>query len=158
VIRLRPLTTISQAIHAKYAWTGVCLDRLRYCRCSLGIRLVLAVAGLTDATILFTKHTRSSNQATDSASTWLRSLLGYGLALYVAVVDSGSGILLKPQPSTIDLAGSRSKHSTPQEMKRFLDKMREAARGIDRLRSSDKTSCWGGAKEIRKWRDAAKSS
>jgi AbrB family looped-hinge helix DNA binding protein len=43
----------------------------------------------------------------------------------LVVIDSTAGILLKPQPSTIDLAGSGSKHSTPQEMKRLLDKMRE---------------------------------
>ena len=41
------------------------------------------------------------------------------------VIDSGSGILLKPKPSTVDLAGSGSKHSNPQEMKRLLDRMRE---------------------------------
>jgi len=41
------------------------------------------------------------------------------------VIDSGSGILMKPKPSTIDLAGSGSKHGTPREMKRLLDKMRE---------------------------------
>ena len=41
------------------------------------------------------------------------------------VVDSGSGILLKPKPSTADLAGSGSEHSSPAEMKRLLDKMRE---------------------------------
>ena len=41
------------------------------------------------------------------------------------VIDSGSGILLKPKPSTADLAGSGSKHSTPRMMKRLLDKMRE---------------------------------
>ena len=41
------------------------------------------------------------------------------------VIDSGSGILMKPKPSTLDLAGSGSKYSTPKEMKRLLDKMRE---------------------------------
>ena len=41
------------------------------------------------------------------------------------VIDSGSGILLKPKPNTVDLAGSGSKYSTPREMKRLLDKMRE---------------------------------
>ena len=41
------------------------------------------------------------------------------------VIDSGSGILLKPKRSTADLAGSGSKHSTPREMRRLLDKMRE---------------------------------
>jgi AbrB family looped-hinge helix DNA binding protein len=41
------------------------------------------------------------------------------------VIDSGSGILLKPKKSTADLGGSGSKHSTPREMRRLLDKMRE---------------------------------
>ena len=41
------------------------------------------------------------------------------------VIDSGSGILLKRKPNTVDLAGSGSKSSTPREMKRLLDKMRE---------------------------------
>ena len=41
------------------------------------------------------------------------------------VIDSGSGILLKPKPSTVDLAGSGSKHSNPREMKRLLDKLRQ---------------------------------
>jgi AbrB family looped-hinge helix DNA binding protein len=41
------------------------------------------------------------------------------------VIDSGSGILLKPKPNTADLAGSGAKYSTPREMKRLLDKMRE---------------------------------
>jgi AbrB family looped-hinge helix DNA binding protein len=41
------------------------------------------------------------------------------------VFDSGSGILLKRKPNTVDLAGSGSKYSTPREMKRLLDKMRE---------------------------------
>ena len=34
----------------------------------------------------------------------------------------------------------------------------EAAKGIDRLRTSSKTSGWSGAREIRKWRDAQSSS
>jgi AbrB family looped-hinge helix DNA binding protein len=41
------------------------------------------------------------------------------------VIDSGSGILLKPKPSTVDLVGSGSKRFTPREMKRLLDKMRQ---------------------------------
>jgi len=41
------------------------------------------------------------------------------------VIDSGSGILLKPKPSTVDLAGSGSEYSSPAEMKRLLDKMRD---------------------------------
>ncbi len=47
--------------------------------------------------------------------------------------------------------------------KAFEERLREeemamAAVGIDRLRASTKTPGWSGAKEIRKWRDAAKSS
>jgi AbrB family looped-hinge helix DNA binding protein len=41
------------------------------------------------------------------------------------VVDSGSGILLKPVPSTVDLAGSGGKYASSREMKRLLDKLRE---------------------------------
>ncbi len=41
------------------------------------------------------------------------------------VIDSGSGILLKPKPNTADLAGSGSEHSSPEQMKRLLDRMRE---------------------------------
>lgn len=33
-----------------------------------------------------------------------------------------------------------------------------AAEAIDKLRTSSKTPGWSGAKEIRKWRDASKSS
>jgi hypothetical protein len=36
--------------------------------------------------------------------------------------------------------------------------MATAAEAIDRLRTSSKTPGWSGAKEIRKWRDASKSS
>ncbi|MGD0690094.1 MAG: AbrB/MazE/SpoVT family DNA-binding domain-containing protein [Candidatus Bathyarchaeia archaeon] len=42
------------------------------------------------------------------------------------VINSGSGILLKPKPSTVDLAGSGSECSSPGEMKRLLDKMRDS--------------------------------
>jgi hypothetical protein len=38
------------------------------------------------------------------------------------------------------------------------EEMTIAAEGIDRLRTSSKTRGWSGAKEIRKWRDASKSS
>jgi AbrB family looped-hinge helix DNA binding protein len=41
------------------------------------------------------------------------------------VIDSGSGIVLKPKPSTVDLAGSGSEHSNSKEMKRLLDRMRD---------------------------------
>jgi hypothetical protein len=38
------------------------------------------------------------------------------------------------------------------------EEMTMAAEGIDRLRTSSRTPGWSGAKEIRKWRDASKSS
>lgn len=37
------------------------------------------------------------------------------------------------------------------------EEMTTAAEGIDRLRMSGKTPGWSGAKEVRRWRDAAKS-
>jgi hypothetical protein len=36
--------------------------------------------------------------------------------------------------------------------------MAAAAEGIDKLRTSSKTPGWSGTKQIRKWRDASKSS
>jgi O-antigen/teichoic acid export membrane protein len=50
--------------------------------------LALAAAGVTGATILFTKHARSSDRATDPASKEMRALLRYGLPLYLANVFS----------------------------------------------------------------------
>jgi hypothetical protein len=38
------------------------------------------------------------------------------------------------------------------------EEMRAAALEIDRLRGKGKSRGWSGAKEIRKWRDATKSS
>jgi hypothetical protein len=38
------------------------------------------------------------------------------------------------------------------------EEMTKAAEGIDTLRTSSKTPGWSGVKEIRKWRDASKSS
>jgi hypothetical protein len=38
------------------------------------------------------------------------------------------------------------------------EEMATAAEAIDKLRTSSKTPAWSGAKEIRKWRDASKSS
>ncbi len=38
------------------------------------------------------------------------------------------------------------------------EEMAKASQAIDRLRASSKTPGWSGAKEIRKWRDAGKSS
>jgi O-antigen/teichoic acid export membrane protein len=53
-----------------------------------GYVLALAAAGLTGATLLFTRHVRSSGQTTSLASTELRTLLGYGLPLYAATILS----------------------------------------------------------------------
>ena len=41
------------------------------------------------------------------------------------VIETEDGILFKPKRSTADLAGSGSKHATPEEMKKLLDKLRE---------------------------------
>jgi len=41
------------------------------------------------------------------------------------VIETDEGILLKPEKSTIDLAGSGAKHATPEEMKQLLDKTRQ---------------------------------
>jgi AbrB family looped-hinge helix DNA binding protein len=41
------------------------------------------------------------------------------------VVETEEGILFKPKRSTLDLARSGAKHSTPEEMKKLLDKLRE---------------------------------
>jgi hypothetical protein len=38
------------------------------------------------------------------------------------------------------------------------EEMATAAEAIDRLRTSSKSTGWSGTKEIRKWRDASKSS
>jgi len=51
--------------------------------------LSLAAAGLTGATVLFTRHARSSRQTSDSVSMELRELLGYGLPLYLASILGG---------------------------------------------------------------------
>jgi AbrB family looped-hinge helix DNA binding protein len=39
-------------------------------------------------------------------------------------IDTGDGILLRPQQTTADLAGSGSKKAGVSEMKRLLDRMR----------------------------------
>ena len=41
------------------------------------------------------------------------------------VLETDEGILFKPKKSTVDLAGSGAKYSTPEEMKRLLNKLRE---------------------------------
>jgi AbrB family looped-hinge helix DNA binding protein len=43
----------------------------------------------------------------------------------LVVVDTGDGIMFKRAQTTIDLAGSGSSSSTPEEMKANLDKLRE---------------------------------
>jgi O-antigen/teichoic acid export membrane protein len=53
-----------------------------------GYVLALAAAGLAGATLLFTRHVRSSGRTTSLASTELRTLLGYGLPLYAAAILS----------------------------------------------------------------------
>jgi O-antigen/teichoic acid export membrane protein len=49
-----------------------------------GYLLSLAAGGLTGAALLFIRHVRSSNRTTNPVSMEVRSLLGYGLPLYVA--------------------------------------------------------------------------
>jgi AbrB family looped-hinge helix DNA binding protein len=39
-------------------------------------------------------------------------------------IDTGNGILLKPEQTTVDLAGSGSKKARVSEMKHLLDRMR----------------------------------
>jgi O-antigen/teichoic acid export membrane protein len=51
-----------------------------------GYALALATAGLTGATVLFTRHARSQNRINDLASMDVRALLGYGLPLYLASI------------------------------------------------------------------------
>ena len=51
-----------------------------------GFVLALAAAGATGAAILFTRHARSSSRTPDSASMEIRTLLVYGLPLYLATV------------------------------------------------------------------------
>jgi len=52
----------------------------------LGYVFAVAAAGLTGATLLFTRHVRSPSRAIDQASSELRELLGYGLPLYLAAI------------------------------------------------------------------------
>jgi len=53
-----------------------------------GYVLALAAAGATGAAILFSRHTCSSTHTTDSVSMETRTLLGYGLPLYLANILS----------------------------------------------------------------------
>jgi AbrB family looped-hinge helix DNA binding protein len=41
------------------------------------------------------------------------------------VLDTKDGILLRPQKSTLDLAGSGAYYASPDEMKRLLEKLRD---------------------------------
>ena len=42
----------------------------------------------------------------------------------LSVIDTEKGIIFKPVVSTVDLAGSGSRHATVKEMKRKLDELR----------------------------------
>jgi O-antigen/teichoic acid export membrane protein len=53
-----------------------------------GYVLALAAAGLTGATLLFTRHVRSSGPTSNQASIESRTLLGYGFSLYAAAILS----------------------------------------------------------------------
>jgi O-antigen/teichoic acid export membrane protein len=53
-----------------------------------GYVLALAAAGLTGATLLFTRHVRSSGRITNQASIELGTMLGYGFPLYAAAILS----------------------------------------------------------------------
>ncbi len=55
----------------------------------------------------------------------LRRKYGIEEGTRLEAVDTGKGILLRPEPSTADLAGSGAKHASVSEMKRLLDRMRE---------------------------------
>ncbi len=55
----------------------------------------------------------------------LRRKYGIQEGSRLEAVDIGRGILLKPKMTSVDLAGSGSKHASVREMKRLLDAMRE---------------------------------
>lgn len=54
----------------------------------------------------------------------LRKKYRIGEGTRLRVVDTDDGILFKPSPSTIDLAGSGSKYASSEEMKKRLDDLR----------------------------------
>ena len=54
----------------------------------------------------------------------LRRKYGIEEGSRLEAVDTGSGILLKPKLSTVDLAGSGAKHASVSNMKRLLDRLR----------------------------------
>ncbi len=55
----------------------------------------------------------------------LRRKYGIEEGSRLEAIETGRGILLKPRPTTPDLAGSGTKHASVSEMKRLLDRMRE---------------------------------
>ncbi len=55
----------------------------------------------------------------------LRHRYGIREGSRLEALDTGRGILLKPKPTTADLAGSGAKRASVSEMKRLLDHMRE---------------------------------
>ena len=54
----------------------------------------------------------------------LRRKYGVDVGSRLIVIDTGEGILLKPAVTTVDLAGSGSKHATVGEIKEMLDRLR----------------------------------
>ena len=101
---LSPLITDA---HAEYT-LGLCSTK----------RLVVLGFGMTEEVVVTRK-----GQTTIPIR--LREKYGIKEGTRLEVLDSGSGIVLKRVPNTIDLAGSGSKYSNPRDMKRLLDKLRE---------------------------------
>jgi len=54
----------------------------------------------------------------------IRRKYGIHVGTRLIIIDAGEGILMKPLPSTADLAGSGAKNATPKEMKKRLDELR----------------------------------
>jgi AbrB family looped-hinge helix DNA binding protein len=54
----------------------------------------------------------------------LRKKFGLTEGSRLKVLETKDGILFKPCPSTIDLAGSGSSYASPEEMKKRLDALR----------------------------------
>jgi len=54
----------------------------------------------------------------------LRRKYGVDVGSRLIAIDTGEGVLLKPAVTTVDLAGSGSKHATVEEMKEMLDRLR----------------------------------
>ena len=87
-------------------------------RLSSTARSVLLVLSMTEEVVVTRK-----GQTTIPIK--LREKYGIREGTRLEVIDSGSGITLKPKPSTLDLAGSGAKYFTPKQMKRLLDRLRE---------------------------------